>query len=205
MTDTKSHWDTVYENNDPLKVSWYQEEPKTSLELIAHTGADKDAGIIDVGGGASAMVDRLLERGHENVAVLDISEKALACARARLGDKAGKVEWLTADVTRFQPAHVYEIWHDRAVLHFLTNYQDRMSYIDVLKRSLSATGHVIIGAFAIGGPERCSNLPVVQYDADKIQRLLGEAFRLEEQRQETHVTPGGKEQEFAFFRFQRQS
>ena len=158
-----------------------------------------------VGGGASMLVDRLLKHGHKNVAVLDISEKALACAQARLGDQAEQVEWLVSDVTRFVPTHSFDIWHDRAVLHFLTNYQDRMNYVEVLKRSLSPDGHVIIGTFAIGGPERCSNLPIVQYDADKIQRLLGEAFRLEEERQERHITPGGKEQQFAFFRFQRQS
>ena len=205
MIDMKTHWDSVYGTKDPLKVSWYQEEPDSSLELIANTGASKDARIIDVGGGASVLVDRLLQQGHTRGAVLDIADKALDCARARVGDDAEKVEWITADITRFEPLHSYDIWHDRAVLHFLTSYRDRMSYVDVLNRSLSPEGHVIIGAFAVGGPERCSDLPIVQYDADKMQRLLGEAFRLEEQRQEMHITPSGNEQQFAFFRFQRQS
>ena len=160
--------------------------------------------VIDVGGGASLLVDRLLEKGYSRLAVLDISERALDVAKQRLGDKASLIEWHAQDITCFQPAHQYSLWHDRAVFHFLTEAVDRRKYVETLKRSLAPHGHVILAAFAIGGPRKCSNLDIVQYDTDKIISELGSEFKLEETASEIHQTPGGKTQQFSYFRFTRQ-
>jgi len=202
--DRKQHWDTVYTNKSPLEVSWYQREPHLSLELIAATGLPKDVPMIDVGGGASVLVDRLLAAGYSQLSVLDISGRALAHARARLGANAARVEWLEADITVFVPPHPYHLWHDRAVFHFLTVAEDRRRYVDNLRRALVPGGHLIIAAFAIGGPLQCSNLDIVQYDAAKLCRELGEGFRLVEEREERHTTPARKEQKFGYYRFLRE-
>jgi SAM-dependent methyltransferase len=203
MTDRKRHWEQVYATKSPLEVSWYQTEPKLSLDLIAGAGLAHDAPVIDVGGGASVLVDRLLGRGYSRVAVLDISGKALGAARERLGARARDVEWHEADVTEFQPPHAFALWHDRAVFHFLTDAEDRRRYVATMKRALEPDGHVIIASFAIGGPTRCSNLDIVQYDAAKLGAELGGEFVLREEMSEVHVTPAAKEQKFGFFRFQR--
>jgi ubiquinone/menaquinone biosynthesis C-methylase UbiE len=203
MTNRKQHWEEVYSNKSPLEVSWYQTEPRTSLELIARSGIGRDEPLIDVGGGASLLVDCLQATNHTRITVLDISGRALAHARQRLGAGAAAVEWVEADVTQFTPAHRFALWHDRAVFHFLTEAADRQHYVETLKRALRVGGQVIIAAFAIGGPTRCSNLDIVQYDADKLLRELGPDFRLEEQCAEVHRTPAGKEQQFAFFRLRR--
>jgi 2-polyprenyl-3-methyl-5-hydroxy-6-metoxy-1,4-benzoquinol methylase len=202
MTDRQEHWNSVFGTKDPLKVSWYQKVPQTSLDLIANAGATAESRVIDVGGGSSALVDSLLQAGFLDIAVLDISEKALAIARQRVCDSADKVDWIVSDITCFEPPHVYDVWHDRAVLHFLTEEQDQKKYVQVLKKALKPGAAVIIGAFAIGGPERCSGLPIVQYDAEKLSGLLGASFHLVEERQEVHVTPSEEEQQFAFFRYQ---
>ena len=202
MTGRQKHWDTVFTTKDPLTFSWYQKVPETSLRLIFNASPDTDSWIIDVGGGSSMLVDSLIEKKFSNITVLDISEKALAVARQRLGDSANTVEWIATDITKFAPSHKYDIWHDRAVLHFLTNYQDRLKYVEVLKKALNPGATVIVAAFAIGGPEKCSGLPIVQYDAEKIVALFGDRFHLVEQIEETHITPSGAPQLFAFFRFQ---
>jgi 2-polyprenyl-3-methyl-5-hydroxy-6-metoxy-1,4-benzoquinol methylase len=201
MSDRKAHWEKVYTDKSPLEVSWYQNEPTLSLRLIRNTGLAGDASIIDVGGGASILVDRLLEQGYHRVAVLDLSAHALDYARQRLGDQAGRVEWIEADVTEFQASHTFDLWHDRAVFHFLTDPADRANYVDALKRALAPDGHVIIAAFAIGGPTQCSGLDIVQYDAAKLQGELGDAFELVEESGEMHLTPASKEQKFGYFRF----
>ncbi|MBZ0072304.1 MAG: class I SAM-dependent methyltransferase [Gammaproteobacteria bacterium] len=201
--DRKMHWDAVYARKNPLEVSWYQAEPVLSLELIAATGVPLDAPLIDIGGGASVLVDRLLGRGYTDVTVLDLSARAFAYARTRLGAQAARVHWLDADVTEFVPARRYAVWHDRAVLHFLTAAADRRRYVEALNRSLMADGQVIIAAFALGGPTRCSDLDIVQYDAAKLCAELGAAFDLVEETAERHVTPGGKDQQFGYFRFVR--
>lgn len=203
MTDRKQHWEQVYANKSPLEVSWYQAEPRQSLELIQRSGLGKDAPLIDVGGGASLLIDRLQADGYRRLAVLDISGAALTVARQRLGAHAADIEWYEADVTRFSAPHPFSLWHDRAVFHFLTTADDRQHYVDVLRRTLVAGGHVIIAAFAPGGPVRCSGLDIVQYDAAKLTAELGPDFRLEEQRAETHLTPAGKEQQFGFFRLRK--
>lgn len=201
--DRKRHWETVYEQKSPLEVSWYQSDPLLSLELIQNTGIPQDAAIIDVGGGASILVDRLLASGYRNVSVLDLSAKALAYAQARLGGTSHRATWIEADITAFIPPINYDLWHDRAVFHFLTNAEDRRKYVDALKHGVRSGGHIIIAAFAIGGPTQCSGLDIVQYDAEKLSETLGEQFRLAEERIELHVTPANREQKFVYFRLVR--
>jgi SAM-dependent methyltransferase len=203
--DRRAHWQTVYREKSPLEVSWYQKEPKLSLELIRSAAVDKDAAIIDVGGGASLLVDYLCKDGFRNLSVLDISQSALASTQERLGDLAGNIQWFESDVTEFTPPHPFAIWHDRAVFHFLTDKPDRTRYVAALKKALPPGGHLIIAAFAIGGPERCSGLEIVQYDLRKMKSELGEGFSFVEERNEIHITPAGKEQDFAYFHFVRQS
>lgn len=200
MSDTKSYWEKIYTDKAPSEVSWYQAEPTCSLRLIRNTGLSTDEPIIDVGGGASVLVDRLLAAGFTHPAVLDISSRALTFARERLGAAAEGVEWYEADVTRFNPPHLFSLWHDRAVLHFLTDPQDRERYVHVLNKSLRSGGHLILAAFAVCGPTRCSGRDIVQYDAEKLMSELGSAFTLVEQIDETHLTPAHKEQRFSYFR-----
>jgi len=201
--DRKKHWDQVYEGKSPLEVSWFQVEPVNSLELIQNAGLGKDEYIIDIGGGASVLVDRLLSCGYANLAVLDISSAALEHARQRLGSKARDVEWIEVDITAFTPPHAYALWHDRAVFHFLTEESDRKKYVEAIKRAVRPGGHIIIAAFAIGGPVACSGLDIVQYDAAKLLSVLGARFNLVEEAQELHMTPVGKEQKFSYFRLVR--
>ena len=199
MIDRKSHWESIYRDRSPLEVSWYQQEPALSLELIRQAGVAPEAPIIDVGGGASVLVDRLQAQGYTDLSVLDISARALDCARRRLGESADRVEWLEADITAFQPGRRYALWHDRAVFHFLTAADERQRYVQTLHRALVPGGHVIIAAFAIGGPTRCSGLDIVQYDADRLMGELGPGFALQRTRAEAHATPGGSLQQFGYF------
>jgi SAM-dependent methyltransferase len=201
MPDKKAHWENVYNKSSPLEVSWYQKEPVLSLQLIRNSRIALDAPIIDVGGGASVLVDYLCEAGYTNIEVLDIATTALAHTKERLAEKACGVEWHNTDVTKFAPLHNYSLWHDRAVFHFLTEKADREKYVGVLKQALQPGGHLIIMAFAIDGPIKCSGLEIVQYDADKLMAELGEGFELVEQGYEAHKTPAGNEQKFAYFHF----
>ena len=197
----KEHWNHVYQTKAHDDVSWYQSRPAASLKLIEACGVGKQEGIIDVGGGASVLVDFLLDAGFTRLAVLDISAAALAYAKERLGARAGDVEWFEADVTGFTSPHCFNLWHDRAVFHFLTDKPDRQKYVQTLKRTLTSDGYVIIATFAIDGPLKCSGLEVARYDASAIAAELGEGFRLLEQVDETHTTPWGTEQKFSYFRF----
>ena len=199
----KEHWEQVYQTKAVDDVSWYQVRPAVSLKLIEDSGVGKDEAIIDVGGGASVLVDFLLEAGFHRLAVLDISETALERARQRLGAAAAQVEWIQADVTHFDPARRFNLWHDRAVFHFLTNKDDRQHYLETSKRTVFPHGHVIIASFAIDGPTKCSGLEVVRYDAASICAELGEDFQLVEQVDETHTTPWETKQKFSYFRFAR--
>jgi len=203
MTDSKQHWEKVYADKTPLDVSWYQKEPAVSLRLIAQCGLARDAAIIDVGGGASLLVDRLLDAGYSRLTVLDISARALEFARARLGTRARQVQWVEADITRYAPGCSYALWHDRAVFHFLTKAGDRRRYLQTLERALPPGGHLVLAAFAIGGPARCSGLDIVQYDAARLSAELGTQFRLLDEVAEVHLTPTGKEQQFAYFHLTR--
>jgi SAM-dependent methyltransferase len=199
----RDHWNRVYSSKTPEAVSWYQSRPALSVELIAASGVRKDAGIIDVGAGASTLVDCLLEEGYSTLAVLDWSGRALAHGRARLGDRAAVVQWYEADVTRFEPPRRYGLWHDRAVFHFLTQESDRRAYVATLKKTVGADGHAVIATFAHDGPAKCSGLDVMRHDEASLQRELGEEFDLRESRYETHLTPWQSEQRFVYARFQR--
>ena len=199
MTDMKSHWEAVYADKSPLEVSWFQKKPLQSLRFIDNAGLKLVDAIIDVGGGASRLVDYLLILGFSNLSVLDISDKALASSRQRLGNKAQAIKWYAQDITTFNTPEVFRLWHDRAVFHFLTNAGDRKKYVDILNHSLQVDGHLIMAAFAPGGPTRCSNLDIVQYDADKLLAELGSNFCLLEKASELHITPVGKEQQFNYF------
>ena len=209
MTDAhtrKHHWNQAYVTRQPTEVSWFQARPDLSLELIETTGAPLDAAIIDVGGGASTLVDHLLEAGRTSVTVLDISGAALALAQSRLRERAGKVHWIEADLHQWvPPENTFDIWHDRAVLHFLTSPSDQTRYAATLLSTLRHGGWAIIGGFAKGGPTRCSGLEIVQHDSESLGQLFGDNLNLESVRYETHQTPAGNTQKFAFHLFRKQS
>ena len=199
----RAHWEGVYTKKGENEVSWFQENPAPSLELIAQVGATPASAIIDIGGGASRLVDNLVERGFEDVTVLDLSEAALEAAKARLGDDAARVHWIVADATAWEPLKAYDIWHDRAAFHFLTEDHDRAAYVARLERALKVGGYAIIATFALDGPERCSGLPVVRYDPASLGQTLGRAFQLMATRRHVHATPWGSDQSFQFSVFRR--
>lgn len=200
----RAHWDHVYVTKDDSEVSWFQQTPAMSLALIGLAQVSTDAAIIDIGGGASHLVDQLLSRGYRDVTVLDISDAALSLARARIAQPlAGHVSWIVADATRWQPSRQYDLWHDRAAFHFLVEAADRAAYVARLKQAIAIGGHVIIGTFAIDGPEMCSGLPVRRYDADGLGAELGDQFTLIAGRREDHATPHQKVQPFQFCLFRR--
>lgn len=197
----QEHWNQVYQTKGALDVSWYQARPAMSLDLIAAAEPRKDSGVLDVGGGASVLVDCLLDAGYSRLGVLDLSGAALAHSRTRLGGRAADVEWFEADVTTFEPPHRFGVWHDRAVFHFLTAPEDRQRYVATLLRTLQPGGHVIIATFAPDGPPKCSGLDVMRHDERTIAAELGPQFALREVRCETHRTPWDSEQHFIYFRF----
>jgi SAM-dependent methyltransferase len=199
----KAHWENVYITKGEREVSWFQEDPAPSLELIALAGLSADASIIDIGGGASRLVDALVERNVRQITVLDLSTAALDAARQRLGDTGSVVKWVVADVTAWEPTQTYDLWHDRAAFHFLTNQADQSAYADRLKQAVNAGGHVIIGTFALDGPERCSGLPIVRHDAASLSAILGADFKLIDARRHVHATPWGVTQRFQFSMFRR--
>lgn len=201
----KEHWNQVYQTKRTNDVSWHQRRPDVSLALITASGVSKDAGVIDVGGGASTLVDFLLGDGYSNLAVLDLSVAALTHSRSRLGARAAGVKWFEADVTSFEPPHRFGLWHDRAVYHFLTAADDRRGYVSTLRRTLQPGGTVIISTFALDGPAKCSGLDVIRYDEQAIRSELGAEFQLQEVRRETHMTPWESEQRFIYFRFEWRS
>jgi 2-polyprenyl-3-methyl-5-hydroxy-6-metoxy-1,4-benzoquinol methylase len=199
----QAHWENVYATKEEHAVSWFQERPDISLDLIRATGVDVSASIVDIGGGASRLVDALINDGFKTVTVLDLSEKALATSKARLGARGAHVQWVVADITTWEPSQTYDVWHDRAALHFLTDPKDRAAYAARVSRAVCPGGHVIIGTFAPEGPERCSGLPVVRHDAQTLGKLLGPSFELVESKRHDHQTPAGTIQQFQFSRFSR--
>lgn len=199
MTSDSRHWNDVYTRRKATEVSWYQDHCQRSLALIHATGCGRDAAIIDVGGGASTLAGDLLAQGYPDITVLDISQQALRTARDSLGDKGGRIHWLAADITRADlPAHHYDIWHDRAVFHFLTDPQDRQCYVDAVRKAVKPGGHVIVATFASDGPEKCSGLPVVRYEAEGLHGEFGDDFQLTNSEKEMHHTPAGGEQSFIY-------
>lgn len=196
---SKAHWEQVYTSQPATGVSWFQEHAQRSVQLIGRTGIARDAPIIDVGGGASTLVDDLLAAGHSALTVLDLSEAALSAARQRLGERAQRVDWRLGDITQLElPRHAYALWHDRAVFHFLTEEADRRAYVANVLRSVAPMGHVIVATFAEDGPTRCSGLPVERYSPERLHAQFGEAFTLVGQERETHHTPSGGEQKFIY-------
>jgi SAM-dependent methyltransferase len=197
--DSQSHWERIYTAKAPDEVSWYRPHLDTSLALIGGAAPDTSASIIDVGGGESTLVDDLLVRGYTDITVLDISATAIEANRKRLGEIGQRVRWLVADVTQadFERA-AYDVWHDRAVFHFLTAPRDRAAYVRQVARAVKRGGHVIISTFGPEGPAKCSGLDVVRYDADSLHEEFGTRFRLAESSKELHQTPFGTTQQFIY-------
>jgi 2-polyprenyl-3-methyl-5-hydroxy-6-metoxy-1,4-benzoquinol methylase len=194
----KEHWDRVYSTKGPREFSWYEPVPSRSLALIRATGALPRAPILDIGGGASTLVDHLLDEGYTDVSVLDIATVALKQARIRLAGRADSVSWIEADVLEFQPARRFTVWHDRAVLHFLMEVSSRSLYLDTMRAALDPGGHVIVATFGPDGPMSCSGLAVQRYSAQSLSTLLGPSFELRSHSIELHRTPTGVEQQFLY-------
>ncbi|MFM1979533.1 MAG: hypothetical protein RLZ68_798 [Pseudomonadota bacterium] len=199
MIDNKQHWENVYSSKPSDAVSWYQPHADRSLQLIQATGLGPQAKVIDVGGGASTLVDDLLVHGYQDVTVMDLSASALAVARARQAPMEARVQWLVADVTTAAlPAHTFDVWHDRAVFHFLTRTEDRQAYVAQVLRSVKPGGHVIVATFADDGPLQCSGLPVMRYAPEGLHAEFGEPFTLVAHQREAHTTPFGTVQQFVY-------
>lgn len=195
----KAHWEKVYQTKSDQQVSWFREHLDNSLQLILSTKADKSAAIIDVGGGSSTLADDLLTQGFTDISVLDISAAALEKSKTRLADKSAKIEWIEADITKVSlPENHYEVWHDRAVFHFLTEAEDRRKYIKLVMGSLKVGGHIIVASFGLDGPQKCSGLDVVRYNPKKMKNEFGDDFKLVKSLNETHKTPFGTTQEFIY-------
>ncbi|QQO18565.1 class I SAM-dependent methyltransferase [Bradyrhizobium diazoefficiens] len=203
MSDRSTHWDNVYATKGETEVSWFQDSPETSLAMIRAASPDHRAAIIDIGGGASRLVDALLQGGYRDIAVLDLSTKALDTVKKRIGAAASTVDWIVADATTWRPAKPYDVWHDRAAFHFLTDSRDRAAYVERLRSAVAPGGHVIIATFAPDGPEKCSGLPVQRHDSASLAAELGPEFKLLETRSEAHHTPWNSTQAFQFSRFRR--
>jgi len=200
----ENHWENVYSSKPSEKLGWYKPHLQPSLTWIKELSLGADAKIIDVGGGASTLVDDLLDAGYRSITVLDISETALSSAKARLGKKVEMVTWLTGDITSIDlPTHHYELWHDRAAFHFLTELDQQRRYRDKLLKALKPSGHLIIGTFAHEAPPKCSGLPVQRYSQDQLGNSLGSEFELVRYRKEQHVTPGGVKQMYLYCQFHR--
>jgi ubiquinone/menaquinone biosynthesis C-methylase UbiE len=201
---SKNHWETVYSTKSSDSVSWFQPHANSSINLIRETGVSLDSSIIDIGGGASTLIDDLLANGFSNLSVLDISAAALSTAKNRLGDMAGQVQWIEADIIQTDlPANSIDVWHDRAVFHFLTIADDQKTYIDAVLHSLKPKGHLIMATFAEDGPMQCSGLPIVRYTAEKLYAEIGDCFSLVKSIKESHQTPMGSVQQFIYCHFQR--
>ena len=196
---SKDHWEKVYSTRASDDVSWYQAHAEESLRLIRGTGARKSAAIIDVGGGASTLVDDLMSKGYSNLTVLDLSSAALLAAQSRLGADASKISWIEASILDAAlPRHAFDIWHDRAVFHFLTSIEERHAYVDAVLKAVKPGGHVIVATFAEDGPDKCSGLPVMRYNAQGLHAEFGSPFKLLKHEEEAHHTPAGKIQKFIY-------
>jgi 2-polyprenyl-3-methyl-5-hydroxy-6-metoxy-1,4-benzoquinol methylase len=201
--DLRGHCENVYRTKGEHEVGWFEQTPAVSLDLIHATGVMTDAPIVDIGGGASRLVDALLDEGFEAVTVLDLSNEALAISKARLGARSAKVQWIATDITAWDPSQTYDVWHDRAAFHFLTDPKDRAAHAERVLRAVRPGGHVIIGMFAMEGPQRCSGLPVVRHDAASLGQMLGPSFDLVESCNHAHQTPTAVIQRYQFSRFRR--
>jgi len=205
MIENRTHWEKIYRTKKPDAVSWFQPSLRLSLVLIRASGVAKSAAIIDVGAGASTLVDDLLTEGYSNLTILDISSEALSVARQRLGERSKSVKWIVSDITELDPSfRGYEVWHDRAVFHFLTAEADRRKYCEVMERSVCSGGFIIMATFGPNGPTKCSGLNTVRYSPESLSETLGNRYQLISARTESHVTPGKVTQEFAYSLFRKQ-
>jgi SAM-dependent methyltransferase len=196
---SKAHWDNAYEQHGSANVSWFRQHLDLSFDLIRQAAPSRDAAVIDVGGGASTLVDDLLRARYHDVTVLDLSSSALAVSKNRLGLASAGITWVDGDITQVKlAASRYDVWHDRAVFHFLTSTTERERYVAAVRHALKPGGHIIMATFALDGPEKCSGLPVARYGAGSLHAQFGEQFELLDSRHETHVTPSGKEQRFVY-------
>jgi len=202
--DGKAHWEDVYRTKAPDRVSWFQSEPRPSLEALARHGAGPDRALIDIGGGASTLAAELARKGWHDLAVLDISAAALEVAKAAYDGPAGTVDWIVADITTWQPQRAYDVWHDRAVFHFMTNDAACAGYLRALEAGLKPGGLLVMATFAPDGPEKCSGLPVQRYSPDTLAARLGVRYALLEAWREEHATPAGAHQAFTWCVFRRQ-
>ena len=202
MGDKPDRWEGVYRTKAEAETSWFEDRPQVSLDLIAATGATPDAAIVDIGAGSSRLVDCLLDQGSRQITALDLSETALAKTRARV-PKDAPVTWVVGNVLDWQPSGHFDVWHDRAAFHFLTEPADQDAYLRVMDRALASGGHAIIGTFAPDGPEKCSGLPVARYDAALLAERLGPGYRLVTSRNHDHHTPWGAVQRFHFGLFRK--
>lgn len=196
---SQEHWETVYQTKDHTKVGWYQPSSDTSLEIIEKLGLSHNASVIDIGAGASTLVDGLLKRGFKNITVLDLSNEALTITKKRLGDKSPIPNYLVEDITRVSLPQRYDLWHDRAAFHFLLDESEQQSYISTMRDSLNPEGYAIIGTFAVDGPNSCSALSVKQYDRKRMEDVIDGQMAIREVIESIHITPGGSEQKFSFF------
>ena len=199
--DRKKHWESAYRKNPPNVLGWYQPDPEMSLRMIAATGVGVDARIIDVGGGTSSLAAGLIDQGYQHLTVLDISGHSLEIAKTQLGEVSRQVTWIEADVTNFKFAETYDIWHDRAVFHFLTDAQDRNGYTASLRKALKPNGHLIISTFGLDGPKKCSGLKIVRYCPQTLHAELGDMFEMIDTFGEVHTTPSGLKQSFIYCHF----
>jgi 2-polyprenyl-3-methyl-5-hydroxy-6-metoxy-1,4-benzoquinol methylase len=202
-SEDQEHWAHIYEGKAPTEVSWYQASPEPSLGALCRFGALPSSAFIDVGGGASNLVDALLAQGWQDITVLDIAAPALDAAKARIGPLADRIHWEVADITEWSSARKFEVWHDRAVFHFLTQPKQRVAYRRALDEGLAAGGLAIVATFALNGPDRCSGLPVRRYDPASLADALGESLQLIDAWREEHVTPWGAKQAFNWCAFRR--
>jgi 2-polyprenyl-3-methyl-5-hydroxy-6-metoxy-1,4-benzoquinol methylase len=197
--DVRTHWDKIYRTKAPDQVSWYRPHLEISAALVKRAAGDRTSSIIDVGGGESTLVDDLLEQGFQNITVLDVSEAAIDVNKARLGGRARGVHWVVADITEVElEPGAYDVWHDRAVFHFLTAQEQRTAYVQQVSQSVKPGGYVIVSTFGPEGPTKCSGLDVVRYDADSLHNEFGARFRLVESSKEVHQTPFGTTQQFLY-------
>jgi len=203
MYDVKEHWKDVWTRKKSNEVSWYQEYPKTSIELILSTNPSKDVKIIDVGGGDSNLVDKLLDLGFKNITILDISVKALERSKERLGQKATTINWIDCDIREFDSEKRYDVWHDRALLHFLTSEEDIQKYVEMIRKHVNNEGCVIISSFSTGGPMMCSGLDTRQHSEESLKKLFFNGFEHVKSFEKEHVTPHGMSQIFTWNVFRK--
>lgn len=203
MQDMKEYWENVWTRKKSNEVSWYQKDPKISIDLILSTNLSKDARIIDVGGGDSNLVDRLLDRGFKDITVLDISAKALERTKERLGKNAEMVKWIECDIRELESGDRYDVWHDRALLHFLTSEEDLKNYVELTRKYVKEGGYLILSTFSTKGPMMCSGLDTKQFSEESMKKLFSSGFEHVKSFEEKHMTPFGTDQIFIYSVFKK--